>query len=80
MLPRVEGALLSYFLSSSLLPPRSHSHGLLSSTGAGGRSTRNSGWSRPQNPRLEQVAVGAHLIPPPLWTFAETEAFRAGTD
>lgn len=41
MLPRVEGALFAHFLSYSLLPPRSHSHRLLSSARPG--STRNTG-------------------------------------
>lgn len=62
MLPRVEGALLSHFLSSSLLPPRSHSHGLLSSAGPG--STRNRNGADPQNRRLEQVVelIPSHLL------------------
>lgn len=33
MLPRVEGALFAHFLSYSMFPPRSHSHGLLSRLG-----------------------------------------------
>lgn len=62
MLPRVEGALLSRFLSSSLLPPGSHSHGLLSSAGPG--STRNRNGADPRNRRPEQVVelIPAHLL------------------
>lgn len=62
MLPRVESALLSHFLSSSLLPPRRHSHGLLSSAGPG--STRNWDGADPQNTRLEQVLglIWSHLL------------------
>ncbi|KAM5229724.1 protein HRURF isoform 1-T1 [Hipposideros larvatus] len=58
MLPRVEGALLSRFLSSSLLPPGSHSHGLLSSAGPG--STRNRNGADPRNRRPEQGAGGGN--------------------
>lgn len=62
MLPRVEGALLSHFLSSSLLPPRGHSHGLLSSPGPGNR--RSMAWGRPQNTGREQVMehIWSHLL------------------
>lgn len=70
MLPRVEGALLSHFLSSSLLPPRSHSHGLFSSAGPG--STRNQDGADPQNTGLEQVLGLICSNRPPVWTVGET--------
>lgn len=61
MLPRVEGALLSHFLSSSLFLPRSHSHGRLSRAGPG--SARNRDGADPQNVRLERAVELTHLRP-----------------
>lgn len=79
MLPRVEGALLSHFLSSSLLPPRSHSHGLLSSAGPGSTGNRNG--TDPQNMRLEQVVelirshlLSRHLVKPRLLGQGQTRS------
>lgn len=68
MLPRVEGALLSHFLSSSLFLPRSHSHRLLSSAGPG--STRNRDGADPLDPPPPRHLVG----PRPLAQAGQTRA------
>lgn len=60
MLPRVEGALLSHFLSSSLFLPRSHSHGLLSSAGPGSSGSRDRA-----DPLSVRLAQAVELDPPP---------------
>lgn len=62
MLPRVEDALLSHFLSSSLLPPRSHSHGLLSRAGLETLGARDG--ADPQDTGLEQVVerIWSHCL------------------
>lgn len=61
MLPRVEGALFAHFLSYSLFPPSSHSHGLLSRLGLGAPGTLRMGQPS-REPQLEFV------IAVPFWS------------